>query len=252
MQKLKIVFFGSPDFIKPIIESLRSNFNLIKVINSQTPESEIKSLKELNPDLFVVAAYGKIITLDILSIPKFGSLNIHPSLLPKYRGACPIQSAILNGDKITGISIIKMDQQVDHGSIIYQTEYVISSDDTLESLSKKLFLKAAQTLPRIIVEFTRGKIVPIPQDDDKAIYTWKTAETKECAKIDLTNLPPSVILNQKIRAFYPEPGAWTTWRGKHIKLLPKGLIQMEGKQAVELKDFLNGYPDFPIKQLFEA
>ncbi len=245
---MNIIFFGTPVFVLPIIESLRQNFNLVKVVSSKTPDIEIKNLAVIKPDLFVVAAYGKIIPQLILDIPKFGSLNIHPSLLPKYRGASPIQAAILNGDHKTGISIIKIDKQMDHGPIIYQDEYTISSEDTLESLSQELFLHAAEILPKVIRDFISGQIIPKPQPDAQASYTWKTLDTKKMAYVDLENLPTPAELDLKIRAFYPEPGAWTIWRSKHIKFLPDGKVQMAGKKAVLLKDFLNGYPEFPIRR----
>lgn len=246
---MKIVFFGSPYFINPLISVLQQNFELVKVINSKSTEDEIASLKDLDIDLIVVAAYGKIIPQEILDLPKHGSINVHPSLLPKYRGACPIQNALLNGETLTGISIIKMDEKMDHGPIIYREEYKIEKEDTLESLSQKMFQRASVVLPEVINDFIFGKITPSSQKDSEATFTFKTSETKSIAFVDLENLPTQSEINNKIRAFYPEPGAWTTWKGKFIKLLPDQIIQMEGKKAVPLKDFLNGYPDFPIKNL---
>jgi methionyl-tRNA formyltransferase len=250
-KSLKVVFFGSPYYINPVLESLKENFDVISVINSKSSDEEINNLKTLEADLFVVAAYGKIISQELLDIPQYGSINIHPSELPKYRGACPIQAVILNGDETTSVSYILMDNKMDHGPIIAQSSPIsINKDDTFESLAISIFKDVvAPNLPQIINEYINKQITPIPQDESQVTFTWKTSEGKDKAYIDLTNLSDLKSLDQKIRAFYPEPGAWTTWKDKHIKFLPKGYVQMEGKKAVMLKDFLNGYPDFPVKEL---
>lgn len=233
----------------------------------QLHEGFIKThLSFLDADLFVVAAYGKILPQKLLEIPTFGALNIHPSLLPKYRGASPIQQAILNGDEISGISIIKMDEEMDHGPIVYQEEFKLSDEDTFDSLSKKMFARAAEVLPSVIQDYISGKIKPRVQIHARA--TFCTPIKKQDGYFEINNPPSSEKLDRMIRAYYPWPTVWTRWKGKIVKFLPavipddlrsgiqkvdsrvrgndrKYLIQMEGKKAVPFKDFLNGYPNFP-------
>lgn len=230
---MKIVFWGTPQFVQPIKNELAKHFTLTE------------SLGEA--DMAVIAAYGKILTKKELNTPKFGCINVHPSLLPKYRGPSPIQQTILDGEKKTGISIIKMDEQVDHGPIIYQEQLDISDKDNFNTLSKKLFLRAAEILPRIIKDFVSGKIKPIPQNHTQATFT--KLFTRKDGYFDINNPPDPQTLDRMIRAYYPWPGVWTRWNNKIVKLLPKGLIQMEGKKPISLKDFLNGYPDFPLKSI---
>lgn len=274
-----IVFFGTPIFVVPILESLDKNFNLVAVVTGPdtiqgrkkvltptavkkwveentnstlifTPEklndehfrAEIESLE---PDLFVVAAYGKIIPQQILDIPKFIALNIHPSLLPKYRGSTPVQSAILAGDKITGLTIIKMDAQMDHGPVVFSKKISLSQQDNNDTLHNKLFHIASVALPQLIKDFTTGKAPLKPQDHSKA--TFCSILKRETGYFDINNPPSNEILDRMIRAYYPWPTAWTKWDGKIIKLLPLGMIQIEGKKPIKLKEFINGYKDFPLK-----
>jgi len=222
-----------------------------------------------------VAAYGKIIPQFILDIPKYGALNIHPSCLPKYRGPSPIQTTILNGDKTSCITIIKMDAKMDHGPIVATREISLSEKDTFDSLSKMMFNEGAQLLTQIIPEFIEGKIQSVEQNHKNATFT--KIIHKEDGYFDINNPPSPEKLDRMIRAFHPWPTVWTRWQGKIVKLLPscchpersegslsssetsseilrstqndKFLVQMEGKKAVKLEDFLRGYPDFPIKNL---
>lgn len=226
---MKITFLGTPDYVQPIKETLAKNFELV-----DNPQ---------DADLTVVASYGKILTQEELSAAKFGSINVHPSLLPKYRGATPIQSAILNGDKISGITIIKMDEEVDHGPILYQEEMTFEDTDTFESLSKKTFLRASEILPQLINNYLSGKITPQIQDHSQATFCSRL--TKESGYFDINNPPAPEVLNRMIRAYHPWPGVWTRWNGKIVKFLPEGKMQMEGKKPLPLKDFLNGYANFP-------
>lgn len=230
---MKIAFLGTPDFVQPIKDALAKHFTIVDSLNEA--------------DLAVVAAYGKILTKEELNAPKYGSINVHPSLLPKYRGPSPIQSAILNGDKVSGISIIKMDEEMDHGPLLYQESLELSDMDTFDSLSKKMFLRAAEVLPKIIEDFIAGNTTPKEQNHDKA--TFCKILTRESGYFDINNPPSPEQLDRMIRAYYPWPGTWTKWKGKIVKLHPGGVIQMEGKKAIPLKDFLNGYPDFPLKNI---
>lgn len=226
---IKIIFLGTPSFVQPIREILADNFTLVNSLN--------------NADLGVVAAYGKILTKEELETPKYGMINIHPSLLPKYRGPSPIQQAILNGDKVSGITIIKIDDRVDHGPILYQEQLELSDSDNFDTLSKKMFLRASEILPPVIKDFVEGKIKLIEQNDTKASYCKLL--TRNSGYFDIDKLPEN--LERMIRAYYPWPGVWTKWKGKIVKFLPENKIQMEGKKAISKPDFLNGYPDFPLR-----
>ncbi len=231
---MKVTFLGKPDFVQPIKATLSKHFTLVD------------SLKDA--DIAVIAAYGKILTQEELSTPKFGSINIHPSLLPKYRGPSPIQSAILNGDKISGITIIKIDDEIDHGSILYQESLELSGSDNFDILSKKIFLRSSEVLPQIIKDFIAGKIKPVPQDHSKASFCDHL--TRQSGFFDINTPPTPEILDKMIRAYYPWPGVWCKWtmnngQLKIIKFLPENKLQMEGKKAISFKDFLNGYPNFP-------
>ncbi len=260
---MKIAFLGTPDFVQPIKEELKKHFTLVD------------NLKDA--ELGVIAAYGHILTKDELNAPKFGCINIHPSLLPKYRGPSPIQSAILNGDTQTGITIIKMDEEIDHGPILYQSTLELSDSDNFDTLSKKMFLKSAQVLPQLIKDFIEGKITPRAQDHTQASFCER--QSRESGYFDINTPPSSENLDRMIRAYYPWPGVWTKWNNKIVKFIPnvilrpkaegslanasptfvgdsslivqndKYLLQMEGKKAISFKDFLNGYPDFPVTQL---
>lgn len=201
----------------------------------------------LQADLFVVASYGKIIPQSLLDIPKSGSLNVHPSLLPKYRGPSPILTPILNGEKQTGVTIMLMDAEMDHGPILNTSKISISEEDTHQSLSNKLSHNSAPLLISTLVKFVEGKIKPKKQNHSKATFTKLIK--KEDSYFDISSPPDPETLDRMIRAYYPWPGVWTRWGDKIIKFLPGGLIQMEGKKATPFKDFLNGYPDFPLKIL---
>jgi len=240
---MKIIFLGTSSFVQSIKEELAKHFTLVD------------TLKEA--DLGVVASYGHILSKEELNYPKFGCINVHPSLLPKYRGPSPIQSSILNGDQTSGTTIIKMDEEIDHGPIIYQETIELSSIDNFDILSKKMFQRSAEILPKIVEDFISGNIDPIAQDHTKATYSEKL--TRESGYFDITTPPDSEKLDRMIRAYYPWPGVWTRWNGKIIKFLPssshpeldsgsiKYVVQMEGKRAVSKKNFLNGYPNFHIK-----
>ena len=264
---MRVIFLGTPPFVQPIREVLAKHFTLVESLNEA--------------DLAVVAAYGRILIKEELNTPKYGCINVHPSLLPKLRGSSPIQAAILNGDKISGITIIKMDAGVDHGPILFQEKIVLSDSDNFDTLSKKMFHRAAEILLKIIADFVAGKITPTAQDHSGASYCQHL--TKETGYFEINNSPSADKLDRMIRAYYPWPGVWTKWSPsrhtegakrpkdlKIVKFLPnvtlskaKGIklysspsaqndkffIQMEGKKPISFKDFLNGYPDFPIKQL---
>jgi methionyl-tRNA formyltransferase len=275
---MKIIFFGTPHIVLPVLQTLIKNFSVQALVTAPdqkagrkqlltpspvkkyaveqalplpvlTPkkfdDETLKQIRSLQPDLFVVAAYGAILPKELLVIPPFGAINIHPSLLPRHRGATPVPSTILSGDTTTGVTIIKMDEHMDHGPIIAESAYDVHETDTTESLLTHLFNLSAEVLPDVITGFTSGKLIPRPQDETKATYTKKIE--KDDGFIDLENLPGKEKLNSMIRAYYPWPGVWTRVKIKNnearIKFLPGNKIQMEGKNPVTMREFINGYPE---------
>ena len=272
---MKIVFFGSDQFVIPVLEALEKNFQVVTVVTSlNSPISNHFKGPVLTPDkldnefittnyqlpttdLAVVASYGKIIPQDILDIPRYGFLNVHPSLLPKFRGASPVPATILSGEKETGVTIIKMDAGMDHGPIVYTSKISLSGKEDTPTLINKLFRDAAEVLVKIIPDFTEGKIDLKEQNHMEA--TFCKMMKKEDGYFNIDNPPSPEILDRMIRAYSPWPGVWTRWNGKIIKFLPssshpeldsgsiKYVVQMEGKRAVSKKNFLNGYPNFHIK-----
>ncbi|MFH1671203.1 MAG: methionyl-tRNA formyltransferase [Candidatus Portnoybacteria bacterium] len=273
----KVIFIGTSHFALPVLEGLvKNDYQILAVItapdrpsgrkNQITPPpvkeialkhklrilqpekiSEIeKEISQINPDLIVVAAYGQIIPKGILDIPRFKSLNLHPSLLPKYRGPSPIQAAILNGDKITGATLMVMDEKMDHGPIVVQEEIEIKPEDNYQTLEKKLSQKSADLLIKNLPQYFNGKIKPKTQDETKTTYTKML--TRQDGEIDWGK---SALENErKIRAFYPWPGAWTIMGGKRIKILkakiiedklvPK-IVQPEGKKPMAWDEFKKGH-----------
>lgn len=235
-KSIRVIFFGSGDFVEPVIETLKKNFTLIQVVTPQVELSE-------KADLGVVASYGRIVSKETIESFPHGIINIHPSLLPKYRGPTPVQTAILNGDEKTGVTIIKLDEKVDHGPILAQEEIEISGNETSKSLLKKTFDIGAEMLPEVISNYIKGGIKATVQDDSKATFT--EILTKEKGYIDINNPPGNEVIGRMIRAFYPWPGVWlkTNLSGKEqiIKLLPEEKIHVEGKKPMNYKDFVNGY-----------
>lgn len=227
----------------------------------------------LKPDLIVVAAYAQIIPGEILNLPKYGCVNLHASLLPKYRGSAIIQAAILNGDKQTGLTIIKMDEKLDTGPILSQIAIDISDEDTAGTLCDKLSDAGADFTVETIKKYINNKIEPKPQDNSQANFI------KTLGKADgLINWQKHADEIEKfIRAMNPWPMAWTWWNGKQVKIISaqkntieinsykpgktfkynNGLavqcgkdaliiknIQLEGKNALPSKEFLKGQQNF--------
>jgi methionyl-tRNA formyltransferase len=201
---------------KPKGRELKLQFSPVKILAEKLKlpvlqpakardEKFISELRGLKPDLIVVAAYGQILPQSILDLPKFGCVNIHTSLLPKYRGASPIQSAILNGETETGVTTMKMDAGLDTGEIISQARTPILPEDNSQTLHDRLAQLGAELLVETIPDYVAGKILPKLQSTEGASYAAKIK--KEDGKIDW-NEPAEKILN-RLRAFTPWPGAFT-------------------------------------------
>ncbi len=175
----------------------------------------VDQIADLQPDFIVVAAYGQILPPAVLEIPRLGCINIHPSLLPRYRGASPVPAAILAGDDFTGVSIMLMDAGLDTGPLLAQAQLSLSPADTAGSLTEKLSRLAARLLPEILTRRARGEIIPRPQDEAKATFTRPIV--KEEGELDWSR--PALDISRRVRAFRPWPGAYTRWRGKRLEIV---------------------------------
>ena len=241
-------------------------------LNLYTPESlsdlsVYNWIKDLNPDVIIVVAF-KIIPKNIIDIPQFGAINLHASLLPKYRGASPIQYALMNGDRVTGNTAFFIIPEVDKGNLILQDKIEIENTDNYESLSEKLSLNGAKLLVKSLKEITRKDFEPIIQNNSLASQAPKI--TKEICQINWNQSAFSV--QSKIRALYRSPSAYTTFNGKRIKILESIvrkdlssvnagtimidneslfvscsdyflkilLLQAEGKRAMKAEDWVRG------------
>jgi len=254
---MKIIFFGSGDFATAILNKLlqTADYQLaalvtqpdkpvgrkkiltpppVKIIAQQKNIPVLQPIKltsdfnkkilAFGPNLFIVAEYGNLLPGSILAIPQHGALNIHPSFLPKYRGPAPIQTALLNDDKQTGITLIKMDEKMDHGQIINQQESIINKQDTYSSLSKKLAEKAAELLIKTIPEYISGKLKPIPQNHSNATFT--KIIKKEDGLITKNKTAEQVF--NMWRAYQPWPGIYLE---SGIKLLDIALADLKNSSA---------------------
>jgi len=184
----------------------------------------VEQLAGFHPDVIVVAAFGQILPQSVLSIPSHGCLNIHPSLLPRFRGASPVAAAILAGDEFTGVSIMLMDEGLDTGPVLARAQIPISLQDTTGSLTDKLSLVAAHLLQDVLVRWLRDELTPQPQD--KAEVTYSGSISKGEGDIDWHL--PAIDIWRRVRAFYPWPGCYTRWQGKRLKIIEAILLPEEG------------------------
>lgn len=256
---MKIVFMGTPDFAVPSLNALYNNGYSIDLVITQkdrprgrgkkiqfTPVKEralelglevyqpeninhkesVEKIKEINPDFIVVVAYGQILKKEILNIPKFGCYNVHASLLPKYRGAAPINWAIINGEKETGITIMEMDKGLDTGDMITSDSINIYKEDDTETLHDKLSTLGGELIIRALKDIREGYATKTLQDDKLSSYA--SMLTKEMGKIDW-NLPGKKILNL-IKGLKPWPSAYTIYKGNMVKI-HKATISNEDKKG---------------------
>lgn len=205
----------------------------------------VAKIAKLKPDFLIVADYGLILPNSLLLIPRFAPLNIHHSLLPKYRGPAPAPAAILAGEKVSGVTIIYMTEIVDAGDILTQKEYTLKPDETTDSLLTTLNKLGGELAIQVLEDYLQGKEKPKKQNDKQATYTKRL--TKQVGYIDVNNLPDPQTFDRMVRAYYPWPTVWTRLTTHHsklitIKFLPGNLIQPEGKRPMTTKEFLNGYP----------
>ncbi len=263
MQNYNILFLGTAKFAVPILEGLMESSVNIQSVYTAPPKVAnrglkktlspvgkfaeeyqlpleypdlkdpkiINKIKELNPDIIFVIAYGYILSKEIIEIPKFGCFNFHGSILPKYRGAAPIQRAIIAGEKTTGVTVIKVDQGLDTGDIVLDASIEITDEDTFQNLEKKLSQLSKNILPMFFEKLATNTKM-ISQDNTQATYAEKINKTE--AKIDWQD--DAQLINQKIRAFNPNPGAWFELEGKRIKIMGSKVIDKNGKPGEILTD----------------
>ncbi|UCD19932.1 MAG: methionyl-tRNA formyltransferase [candidate division WOR-3 bacterium] len=295
---MKILFFGSSDFSLPIARNIHGQFKIVGVVISEPkpkgrglkhslpeiarwaesesikvympsdPNAEVfvDEIRQLGPDLYVLSAYGHILCKELLEIPSLGGINVHPSLLPQYRGAAPIQRAIMAGEKKTGVTLFFMDEKIDHGKMIMQRSVQIEGEDTYGSLSTKLSGLGAEMIIDTLRRIASGDCRSVPQDGAVS----HAPKLKKCeVLIDWTE--GAAAINNRIRALSPHPGARTYFRGKELMILqarvgdkrlsPGALliedrklhvgtasgslvllaVKPEGKKTISVRDFINGY-----------
>ncbi|OGL77916.1 methionyl-tRNA formyltransferase [Candidatus Uhrbacteria bacterium RIFCSPHIGHO2_12_FULL_54_23] len=307
---IRILFFGSPEFAVPSLYALAHHEQVtIEAVVTQPDKPKgrgnklqptpvalaaerlhipLLKIERLNDhadlrsfphaDLFIVVAYGARLPPSLLSIPNYGAINLHPSLLPKYRGASPIQTALLNGDSATGVTVMMLDEELDHGPLLWQETIAIEHHDTAATLAARLAGVGAKLLATAIPFLIKGEIQPQPQDHAHATFTKQI--TKEDGKIDWSTSAETIA--RMVRAYYPWPGAWARYREKKsegtLKIVtvtsrrqshdyPPGLVctlpdgscaiacgentllelmqvQPSGKTAMPIDAFLNGHQNF--------
>ena len=264
----KIVFMGTPNFSVPILKSLHQNgYPIITVytqppkksmrgqkinkspiqklsenlqLNIRTPKSlyknkeELKYFKFLNADIVIVVAYGQIIPNEYLSLSKNGFINIHASLLPKWRGAAPIQRAIMNSDKLTGISIMKIVEKLDAGPVMKTEQIHLNQDMNTEQVSNILSDLSSKTIIKCIDQIENGKSKFIEQDDTQATYAKKIDKKESKIFWDLD----AFKIIAKINSLYPNPCAWFNFEGERYKILKATISELEGKPGTILDDNL--------------
>lgn len=244
---MRIIFFGSGQFTLSIVKKIEEEFTLLGVVITKprprgrglktslpemaqwaqsvgievfTPDNPnektfIEDLSELKPDLFVLSSYSHLLTNELFNVPKHGGINIHPSLLPKYRGAAPIQRAIMAGEKKTGITVIFMDEIIDHGGIIIQKELTIEPDDTYGSLLLKLSFLGTEIIFDVIKSIEAGDYKIMKQNEQQKTYAPKIK--KEETIINWQESTEKIF--NLIRALSPKPGVRTTFRNKELKII---------------------------------
>jgi methionyl-tRNA formyltransferase len=306
---MRSIFMGSPEFALPTLEALAGLTEVagvvtqpdrpagrgrrpspppvkvlaqelgLDVIQPETLRSPevMDRLRDWKPEIIVVAAFGKILRADVLSLPRLGCLNLHASLLPRHRGAAPIPAAILAGDAGTGISLMKMDAGMDTGPVLAQKRIPIRPEETAESLTQNLARLAAEILKECFPVYIRGELIGRAQDNSRATYAPQLK--KEEGRLDFRL--GSEILHRKVRAFHPWPGTFVLWKGRPLKVLelqpapfagdlPPGTtlefsrfpavrttdgivillrVQPAGKKAMPGDEFLRGARDFPGQAL---
>ena len=258
-KKQRLIFFGTPDFALPPLKTLYLGGYEIAGVYTQEPKKKSRGMKELKtpvhlwaesqllpvyfpskldkqsleefeslkPDVAILFAYGKIIPPKWLNIPIFGFINIHASLLPRWRGAAPVQRAIENNDKKSGITIMKMNEGLDEGPIIASQEIAINSETNGQTLIDQISHDSCSLLYNNLEKYLKGLLSPVDQDHEKSTYASKI--NKDESRLNWNT--DAKILEQKIRAFYPYPATWFSHKGKRYKVLKAKVSSLKGESG---------------------
>ena len=300
---MRLLFMGTPDFASPVLAALLEAGHEVPAVFTRPdrrrgrarrqelpsvatyaceiglPVHEPESLRDdeppvliagLEPELIVVAAYGLLLPATLLETPRLGTLNVHPSLLPAYRGASPVSQAILDGAETTGVTIMVMDEGLDSGPIVAQEAAAIGAGEDSAALTRRLFEIGGRLLVESLPQWERGEIEARPQDESLVTMTSRLARDDGLIDWSLS----AVFLSRKVRAHTPWPGSFTRWRGRALKVLAAtampgagaqaqvcaveggaavgagcGLlmlkkVQLEGGKPMKIGDFLRGHADF--------
>jgi methionyl-tRNA formyltransferase len=273
---LRVIFMGSPDFALPSLSALAKAYDVVGVVTQPDRASgrgrELKSppvkalalelgipvmqpeklrapeameqLREWKPDLIVVAAFGQLLRRDVLDLPRYGCINVHASLLPRWRGAAPINAAILAGDEETGVTIMKLDVGLDTGPMLAAKSIRIGRDDTAGSVFQALSTLGADLLLETLPGYLEGNLRPMPQPEEGATYAPMLK--KEDGLLDFAR--PAIELERRVRAMNPWPGAWLEWKGSPLRVLRVSTsggdhnlssgtrLTVEGKPAIQSAD----------------
>ena len=273
---MKVVFMGTPEFAVPSLEQLVPAHDVVAVYTqpdraagrgrslamppvkraalslnlavrqpvSLKDAGVVAQLAVLRPDVIVVAAFGQLLPQPVLDIPPFGCVNVHPSLLPKFRGASPVAAAILAGDKFTGVSVMLMDEGLDTGPVLARAQIPIPASDTTGSLTARLSLIAARLLLEVLPRWSRGELVPQPQSEAEATYSGPVS--KDAGEIDWRL--PAVDIWRRVRAFQPWPGCYTKWQGEQLKIMEA--VPLPGEKVFEVGQVVALAPDVESKAAF--
>jgi methionyl-tRNA formyltransferase len=309
---MRVIFMGTPDFVVPVLDALVDSQDAevvgvytppdrprgrgrspemppvkARALSLELPVHQTASLRSARvqeelasrqPDVIVVAAYGRLLPSRVLDLPHRGCLNLHPSLLPRYRGPSPVITTILEGDPITGVTLMQLDEGMDTGPIIAQREHPVAPDDTAETLTRSLFKLGADLLLENLHPWVEGQLAARPQDDAQATVTRKLERRDGEADWRLS----AIELERRQRAYTPWPGLFTRWRDQVLKLVevtalpastasdnetpgtvaalqlaesPVGVVtgngvlglkalQLEGRRVTTAQEFVRGYPQF--------
>lgn len=248
----RLVFMGTPEFAVPSLRALAAHYEVALVVTqpdrpagrSRAPRppavkvaaqvlglpiyqpdtlrgpEALARLEAAQPEVIVVAAYGEILRRSVLSLPPKGCVNVHASLLPRHRGAAPVAAAILAGDRVTGVTIMLMDEGMDTGPILAQAEEPIRADDTAGALTARLAELGARCLLATLPRWLAGEIEPRPQEGSQATYAPRV--TKEDGLIDWSE--PAEVIERRVRAFDPWPGAYTYWHGRRLRIVRAAVV----------------------------
>ncbi len=257
--------------LSPVKEwAIKHHMTVLQPYRLKNNNEFIERLKALNPDYIIVASYGKILPAEILNLPKRASLNVHPSLLPKYRGAAPVPWTLINGEKETGVTIFEMDEGMDTGKILYQVKTEIGPEENARDLLNRLSYLGAEALDKTIKLMEEGKITPVPQNDSEATYAPMLKKSDGLINWNMK----AIEIHNRVRGMNPWPGAFINWKGKLLKVWKSdyttensseengtvveikndgiyvqtgnGLLiikelQLEGKKRLTVSDFLRGH-----------